>query len=180
MWHNFNNGDLMKSYSKPLVILSLVVTLAGCDLPGLEGPTFIRKWPTADQPMSVASKLEIERHLRTLNYMRSGVDGKITPQTRQAVKRYQRDIGAPTNGFIGSMLLASLRANVGVATAPAAPKATVTPRAVRTTTTTTTTRPTTTVTPTPTPTAPATPEWSGGQGDGGGGGGGGSGGGAWG
>lgn len=74
--------------------------------------------------MSAEGRLQIERLLARLGYLSGGVDGEITADTRAAIRTYQRDIGAPVNGFVTQQLLDSLAVNAGQATtAPAVPAA---------------------------------------------------------
>jgi peptidoglycan hydrolase-like protein with peptidoglycan-binding domain len=61
--------------------------------------------------MSASENREIEILLARLGYMRGGADGVITTSTRQAIRTYQRDIGAPVTGFVSTPLLQSLRSN---------------------------------------------------------------------
>lgn len=78
-------------------------------------------WPRADEVLSTSQRVEIERLLNRLGYMRGGIDGAITRNTRAAIQTYQRDVGAPVSGYVSRALLASLRNSAGVsAPAPAA------------------------------------------------------------
>ncbi len=86
--------------------------LGACAPPG-QGAAGFRDidWPRADHLMSANENREIEILLARLGYMRGGADGVITTSTRQAIRTYQRDIGAPVTGFVSTPLLQSLRSN---------------------------------------------------------------------
>ena len=152
-------------------LLSVCLALAGCTPPGYGSLPFTDvAWPDADQPMSQQGHLQVEQLLERLGYLRGGVDGAITVETRAAIRAYQRDIGAPTTGHMSQALLDSLLVNAGqtvqapavspVAAAPLAPAA----------------QP---VAPRPVAASPRGDGDGGGSGGGGGGGGGGSGGSPW-
>ena len=101
----------------PLVVSSLA--LGACAPPG-QGSLGFRDidWPRADHLMSASENREIEILLVRLGYTRGGADGQITSSTRQAIRTYQRDIGAPVTGFVSMPLLHSLRVNAPQASAP--------------------------------------------------------------
>lgn len=101
-----------------LMSVALMTTVA-CTMPVTQSRTALT-WPRADEALSASQKVEIERLLSRLGYMRGGVDGAITRNTRVAIQTYQRDVGAPVSGYVSRALLASLRNTAGVNRAPAA------------------------------------------------------------
>lgn len=100
---------------RPLIFATCAVSalaLGACAPPG-QGAAGFRDidWPRADHLMSASENREIEILMARLGYMRGGADGVITTSTRQAIRTYQRDIGAPVTGFVSTPLLQSLRSN---------------------------------------------------------------------
>ncbi|WP_185961390.1 peptidoglycan-binding protein [Telmatospirillum sp. J64-1] len=70
-----------------------------------EGPEdYLRR--TGQLPQVVR---EVQRHLRDADYPVGPVDGLVGPQTRQAVRQYQRDRGLSVDGQISQGLLADLQ-----------------------------------------------------------------------
>ncbi|MFD1343705.1 peptidoglycan-binding protein [Litorisediminicola beolgyonensis] len=89
-----------------------LAVLAACAPPGYESAAFTAvRWPAADQPLSIEQRVEVEGRLRTLNYLREPADGVITAGSRTAIRTFQRDIGAPSNGFVSLPLLDALQTN---------------------------------------------------------------------
>lgn len=157
------------------------LTLAACAPPGQQAVGFRDiDWPRADQALSASDNREIEVLLVRLGYMRGGADGNITKTTRQSIRTYQRDIGAPITGFVSRPLLYSLRTSAPQVTATQTSTTTKRAPTYKTASSSSTPVKKTTTTATATPTAPiqrsVTPVSDGG---GGGGAAGGSGGGAW-
>lgn len=100
---------------RPVVFCTLVVSslaLGACAPPG-QGASGFRDidWPRADHALSASESREVEVLLARLGYKPGAADGQITTTTRQAIRLYQRDIGAPITGFISTPLLQSLRIN---------------------------------------------------------------------
>lgn len=160
-----------------LAISSLA--LGACAPPGQQSVGFRDiDWPRADQSLSASDSREIEILLVRLGYMRGGADGNITTTTRQSIRAYQRDIGAPITGFVSIPLLYSLRTSAPAVTGARTTTASTVAPTYKTSSASSKPVQTSTTTPS-TPTAPVrrsvTPVADGG----GGGGAGGSGGGAW-
>lgn len=108
-----------------LMSVALMTTVA-CTMPVTQSRTALT-WPRSDEALSTSQKVEIERLLSRLGYMRGGVDGAITRNTRVAIQTYQRDVGAPVSGYVSRALLTSLRSTAGVSGAQ--PAAAPAPRA---------------------------------------------------
>ena len=75
---------------------------------GGAGP-FTASWPTSLEPLSRSDKRELQRLLSIRGYDPGGVDGIIGPRTRAAVKRYQKEIKQPNDGYPTQELLNRLR-----------------------------------------------------------------------
>ena len=72
------------------------------------GP-FRGTWPRGDQPLSRADKQDLQRLLTARGHKTGGVDGIIGPNSRAAVRAYQREIGLIADGYPSMGLLDRLR-----------------------------------------------------------------------
>ncbi|MEO8352549.1 MAG: peptidoglycan-binding protein [Chthoniobacteraceae bacterium] len=70
-------------------------------------PQRVYRGRVAAYPGSVA--VDVQRALQQRGYYRGAIDGAIGPQSRAAIRAYQRDRGLSANGRIDSALLRSLR-----------------------------------------------------------------------
>lgn len=73
-----------------------------------------RYYPSSDYRSSRASysddlAVDVQRALRRSGYYYGDIDGDIGPESRAAIREYQRDRGLPATGRIDSSLLRSLR-----------------------------------------------------------------------
>ena len=73
-------------------------------------PPLLGKWPEHEQPLSHTQKAELQELLSALGYSTDGVDGKIGPNTRAALRRWQLDSGFPADGYATLEQLDMLRA----------------------------------------------------------------------
>ncbi|EIJ36635.1 lytic murein transglycosylase [Thiothrix nivea] len=62
------------------------------------GP-LVAAWPEDEEPLSLAQKSELQELLTVEGYSTDGVDGKIGPNTRSALRRWQVDAGFPADGY---------------------------------------------------------------------------------
>lgn len=67
-------------------------------------------WPRDEQPINRSDRERLQRLLTVKGYDTGGIDGIIGPQTRSALRAYQRDIGVPADGFATVNLLNRLAA----------------------------------------------------------------------
>ena len=72
------------------------------------GP-FRGTWPRGDQPLSRTDKHDLQRLLTARGHETGGVDGVIGPNTRAAVRAYQRELGLVPDGYPTMALIDSLR-----------------------------------------------------------------------
>lgn len=94
--------------------VGLAAFISGCAPPGYQSVGYSgMAWPSADQPLPAEMRYEIEFRLNAIGYRPGPVDGVVSPDARDAIRRYQRDIGAPANGYLSVSLLESLRFNSG-------------------------------------------------------------------
>lgn len=56
-------------------------------------------WPVNETPLSHIQKVELQRLLTAAGYSTDGMDGKIGPNTRAALRRWQMDVGFPADGY---------------------------------------------------------------------------------
>lgn len=131
---------------KRIAIICVFGAVTACSPLGIEDLSFTsNKWPTADTQLSVEQRAEVEGRLRAMGYLREPADSVITAGTRSAIRKYQAEIGAPSNGFISDTLLKSLRRNsaslsdddlaklIRTSSATSAPKRTTPPKPTRAT-----------------------------------------------
>lgn len=62
-------------------------------------PALVAAWPEEDHPLSYAQKTELQALLTAAGYSTDGVDGKLGPNTRSALRRWQMDSGFPADGY---------------------------------------------------------------------------------
>ena len=92
-------------------LLSFALCVA-CAPPGYENAAFTKvAWPLTDQAMTIDQRVEVEGRLIALNYLSEPADGVITRNSRQAIRSFQTDIGAPATGVISLPLLDALQTN---------------------------------------------------------------------
>ncbi|MEM1313497.1 MAG: lytic murein transglycosylase [Pseudomonadota bacterium] len=74
------------------------------------GGPIAQAWPRGDRPLSRAEKQEMQRRLTALGYDTQGVDGIIGPNSRGAIRAFQRAQGLTPDGYDSADLLAAIRA----------------------------------------------------------------------
>ncbi|MCJ2122342.1 lytic murein transglycosylase [Methylobacterium sp. J-077] len=72
-------------------------------------PGFSRDWPRGDRPLSGDERRDLQSRLTERGYA-IGVDGKIGPKTRAALRAYQGSVGLPADGYADAALLERIRA----------------------------------------------------------------------
>ncbi len=70
------------------------------------------KWPDDEIPLTQTQKAELQELLTGVGYSTDGVDGRIGPNTRAALRRWQMDTGFPADGYPTQQHLATLRREV--------------------------------------------------------------------
>jgi membrane-bound lytic murein transglycosylase B len=73
------------------------------------GKKIITQWPRDDVPLSLNENKDLQSLLTALGYDTGGIDGKIGPNTRQAVRHWQKDKGLPADGYVNKRILELLR-----------------------------------------------------------------------
>ena len=77
-----------------------------------DGP-FVAAWPRDDRPLSRTEKKEMQSLLTRLGFSTGGVDGIIGPNSRKAIRAFQRARGLTPDGYASDKFLATLRAAAG-------------------------------------------------------------------
>jgi membrane-bound lytic murein transglycosylase B len=94
----YNNAD---SYA-------LAVAYLGDQIAGGRG--IIASWPkNDDRPLYISERKELQRLLTSKRFNTYGVDGIIGPNSKRAIRAYQRSIGERPDGYAGLKLLKRLR-----------------------------------------------------------------------
>ncbi len=70
-------------------------------------------WPVNDPPLSFSQKEELQTHLNALGFNVGTVDGKVGPDTRKAIRAFQRSVKAPPDGYASLKLLSLIRKKAG-------------------------------------------------------------------
>jgi membrane-bound lytic murein transglycosylase B len=73
------------------------------------GAPFVQPWPRQERELSRAERLELQQLLVQRGFYRGVPDGQLGGQTRQALRGFQAEIGAPADGFASSNVLDRLR-----------------------------------------------------------------------
>jgi lytic murein transglycosylase len=72
-------------------------------------PAFTRDWPRADRVLNGAERTELQTQLTQRGYAVGGIDGKIGPKTRAAVRAYPAATGRKPDGYADAALLERVR-----------------------------------------------------------------------
>ncbi len=67
------------------------------------------EWPRNDMPLSFNENKDLQSLLSGLGYDVGEVDGKIGPNTRQALRAWQKDKGWPADGYVNKQTLELLQ-----------------------------------------------------------------------
>ncbi|GJD65610.1 lytic murein transglycosylase [Methylobacterium frigidaeris] len=73
-------------------------------------PGFVQAWPRGDRPLSNDERREIQTVLEAKGHPVGGVDGRIGPRSRAAIRAWQAAEGLVPDGYADSTLLDRLRA----------------------------------------------------------------------
>lgn len=77
------------------------------------GAPFSGSWPRGEQVLSRTEKQELQQRLTNLGYDTQGVDGIIGPNSRTAVRLFQKANNLVPDGFVSASLLKAVRAAGG-------------------------------------------------------------------
>ncbi|MBV6657181.1 MAG: lytic murein transglycosylase [Devosiaceae bacterium] len=99
------NFDVIKRYNNATSYALAVGHLAD-RLKGFGG--FISEWPRSLQPLSRDQVRQMQTLLTQRGFPTNGVDGKIGPNTRAAVRNFQASVGMVPDGFASTAILSRL------------------------------------------------------------------------
>jgi membrane-bound lytic murein transglycosylase B len=77
------------------------------------GPAIRASWPRGDRPLSRTEKQELQSRLTALGFDTKGVDGIIGPNSRTAVRQFQKARGLVPDGYVSADLLQAVRSAGG-------------------------------------------------------------------
>ena len=66
-------------------------------------------WPDGERKLFRAERHELQERLTQAGHSTAGMDGKVGPATRRAIRAYQQAAGLPADGFASISLLERLR-----------------------------------------------------------------------
>jgi membrane-bound lytic murein transglycosylase B len=106
----YANFRVIKSYNNATAYALAVGTLSD----RIAGGAPIRAaWPRDQRPLSRMEKTELQQRLTALGFDTRGVDGQIGPDSRAAIRAWQRARGRPADGFDSAALLDAVRRETG-------------------------------------------------------------------
>lgn len=73
-------------------------------------PAFAKDWPRGDRVLSGDERRALQGRLAERGFSVGGIDGKIGPKTRAAVRAYQSSVGLPADGYADAALLERITA----------------------------------------------------------------------
>ena len=73
------------------------------------GPPIQSSWPRDDRALALSEREELQRRLTAAGYTTRGVDGRIGPNTIDAIRSFQRAAGLVPDGYASLDLLRRLR-----------------------------------------------------------------------
>jgi len=93
----FKNFDVIKKYNNS-TSYAMGITVLGEAL--RNRPSITTPWPRDDKPLSFTNKKAMQSKLNALGYNVGGVDGQIGPNTRKAIRAWQKSQGLPADGYM--------------------------------------------------------------------------------
>lgn len=72
-------------------------------------PAFARDWPRGDRALTNPERTELQTLLAQSGHSAGGIDGRIGPRTRAAIRAFQAGAGTIPDGYADESLLARLR-----------------------------------------------------------------------
>ena len=104
----FKNFDVIKKYNNS-TSYALGINVLADALKGKQ--TITRDWPRADKPLSLTQKKQLQQALTDQGYNTGGVDGMIGPNSRRAIRAWQRANRVPADGYVNQALLKRILAH---------------------------------------------------------------------
>lgn len=72
-------------------------------------PALVRDWPRSDRALTADERRDLQTRLIERGFAAGGVDGKIGPKTRAALRAFQGSVGLPPDGYADAPLLDRIR-----------------------------------------------------------------------
>jgi len=103
----FKNFDVLKRYNNSTSYVMGISVLADAleRKPGIQ-----QDWPRADELLSFENKKAMQRKLTALGFDTKGVDGRIGPNSRKAIRAWQATSGLTADGYMEQRLFKRLMA----------------------------------------------------------------------
>ena len=103
----FKNFDVLKRYNNSTSYVMGISVLADAIVrkPGIQ-----QDWPRADKLLSFSDKKALQQKLTDLGYSTGGVDGRIGPNSRRAIRAWQAANGLTADGYMEQRLFKRLMA----------------------------------------------------------------------
>ena len=102
----FHNFGVIKKYnnatSYALGVANLGERIAGA-------PPLNLTWPTDDRPLGRSERKTLQEQLTALGFDTDGIDGILGPNSRKAIRNFQRSRGLPADGYASEKLLTRVR-----------------------------------------------------------------------
>jgi len=77
------------------------------------GTSYQGAWPRDDRTLSRTEKQELQSRLTAMGFDTQGVDGIIGPNSRTAVRQFQKSAGLVPDGYVSAALLQQVRQRGG-------------------------------------------------------------------
>ncbi len=101
----FKNFDVIKRYNNSTSYALGIAILAE----SFQGRgQIVRDWPRADKILSLSDKKSLQETLTEQGFDTQGVDGRIGPNTRKAIRAWQKANGLPQDGYVEQNLFAQI------------------------------------------------------------------------
>jgi len=99
----FKNFDVIKRYNNA-TSYALGVALLSERIKGSD-ESLTQPWPRADKPLTKSQRERLQRALAAEGFNPGGVDGVIGPNTRKALRAWQKAQGLPADGYPSATIL---------------------------------------------------------------------------
>ncbi len=104
----FENFDVFRRYNNATAY-ALAAGLLGDAIAGKAGVS--GAWPRDERPLLRTEIMELQGHLNALGYDTQGIDGRVGPNTRAALRSFQADRDMEPDAFATAALLERARAD---------------------------------------------------------------------